>query len=217
MCLNKLCLGPLRAGGGRGRGLRQNNQQRQKAPTHIERAHLVVSSLLHLTVGTPMTAAAKLNNLHGRWAHMILSGRAYLATDKLSRQQIREVKAQRGREPLWNSAITQAICLRQRMMHDDPRFPHTNWARQLRPPSGTWISHVKLQQKRFSIPDMRIPPAHLEISLPQLKLMYKSYRQVIVAPASRAGTLTQPTTPPLPGGWVLAVLTHTPWMQTFMH
>ena len=77
---------------------------------YIERADLVVSSLLHLAVGTPM-AGARLNGLQGRWAHMILSGRAYLISDRWSRQQIRNARADLGWEPLWNVAITNAIIL----------------------------------------------------------------------------------------------------------
>ena len=81
--------------------------------------------------------------------------------------------------------------------------------------SWCWEAHGNLTI--LCMPDILLPVNHLDASTVHIKSLYTRYRRTLVAPAVRAGALMQPATPPLPWGWILAVLTNTPRMETFEH
>ena len=118
-----------------------------------------------------------------------------------------------GWKPLWNTALTAAITLLEKMRHDSPLFEHTKWAAQTEPPAGTWVAQVSAQQKRFSIPGIMLPSDHYTMHPNKRKQTFRNYSKTVVAPLVSKGLKHVVGGPgPLPWGW-LAVHVTTPSHQ----
>ena len=76
----------------------------------LEKVHTVIQHLLPLALTAPM-AAARLTSMQGRWAHIILMGRAYYADGKLTRQQLRMLKADLGWTSLWMTTVQHSVMM----------------------------------------------------------------------------------------------------------
>ena len=137
---------------------------------------------------------------------MILMGRRYMLTPRLTKPQIRLIRQDLGWEPLWCVAVETAIVLRQKMRLDHPEFEHAKWASQNDPPPGTWMKQVSTLQARFSIPDAVLPPSHPTASSTTIPAYFVSYRKQQVQPVVRAVLAARDVLHPLPWGWIIACL-----------
>ena len=106
-------------------------------------------------------AAARLTALQGRWAKLVMYGRAYHVYNDLTRKQIQMARDDLGWRPLWDTARISAIMLYQRMRNQDPKLPHVQWAKQEMAPRGTWIAYVRSMQTAMGIPDLAVPTPNL--------------------------------------------------------
>ena len=144
---------------------------------YLERASMAMQNLLPLAIPSPM-AAARLTALQGRWAKLVLYGKAYHMYNDLTRPQTQTMRQDLGWKPLWGMAREHAIMLYQRMRNQPMHLPHTQWARQEPAPRGTWVAYVRSMQTSLGIPKLDIQdPREGSYSKAAMKLMYKQVRQ----------------------------------------